>query len=432
MIIKQKVPNNDDKLEANAFKTIIQKQIVKDQVELKHILGTMFTGFGKTYTTMDCIRELRKIKPDLSVLIIVPTIILKEDFEKKLAEHFLFMNYSVQVINSIVLNNDNHYNYDYLIVDECHNVLNENAEYFSLAIQKVTFTYSMFLSASLKPEMRRFLDSLLLGKGISSLYNYDLTLYWGKKNGLLPEFQIYSIPLELTSDEKFTLLEYNSVIKKYQSYFAQFGVYHPFAEFNMNAIASSLGFNVGQVFGMKNKWIGAYNKRKELLQNSEAKQIALLSIAGLIQEQCLVYHNKIDTITELANKIPNSKIYHSKLKKHEKDEVLKHFYNTKDCKLFSIDTLKEGVNIESCSLAIRMSYNSNSKDLIQQLGRVLRITEDMDKEAILINFVVNDFMLRGQLVESQEKKWLLNSITGQNNKFITLNELQTILTNRIT
>ena len=430
MIIKRENKHNTSKLEPNDFKNIVQTDIVDDIVAFYHILLTIYTGFGKTYTTIKIIKKLLEVKPNLTVLVIVPTLVLKEAFEEMFHQHFFMKGFECKVINTIVLGDEKDYNYDLLVVDEVHHCLNRNAEYFSLAIQHIKFKYSAYLSASLKPDMKTYLNELLEQKQIFKFINYDLNLYWGVKNGLVPQFKVYNVPLELNQKEKFALLECNATLRKYQSFFAQFGIFQPFQPMPVATIASRLGYNTGQVYGMKNKWMKAFNDKVEIQQNAESKNNAVIEILQLIQEKVLVYDSKIKNIEALTNVVPNSKIYHSKLKVGEKRQILEDFRNNDREVLFSIGTLKEGVDIESCGIAVRKAYTSNEKDSIQILGRVLRIVEGTTKIAILIHFYIDDFVLRGDIIQSQEKAWLLKSLVGQKSETISLEQLKGILINR--
>ena len=56
------------------------------------------TGFGKTFIAIKTIKLLRTKYPDLSVLILVPTTALKQQWIDTLTEHDLIFNIDVQVM----------------------------------------------------------------------------------------------------------------------------------------------------------------------------------------------------------------------------------------------------------------------------------------------------------------------------------------------
>ena len=81
--------------------------------------GTLLaaTGFGKTYTAIMVILRLLKSRPKAKVLVVVPTINLKNQWNKELTKHRVVKNCEVIVINTAYKNK---YECDLLICDELH------------------------------------------------------------------------------------------------------------------------------------------------------------------------------------------------------------------------------------------------------------------------------------------------------------------------
>ena len=82
-------------------------------------IGTIVaaTGFGKTYMTCMLIKALYNKNPKLSVLIGVPTDVLKKQWLKELAKNQLFSVCKVEIFNTIV---KNQYTVDLFVLDEIH------------------------------------------------------------------------------------------------------------------------------------------------------------------------------------------------------------------------------------------------------------------------------------------------------------------------
>lgn len=398
-------------------------------------IAEFYTGFGKTITGIKEIKKLATIKPNLRVHIVVPKDHLFKSWRKELVKlytNYPFVSTELYIINSYTMNNKAPH-CDLLIIDEVHRALNDDSEYFSTAIEQSSFDYSLFLTATLKEEYEKFLVKELAKKG-KTVVKYQVSLYWGFKNGLVPPTKIYNIPLELTLREKSAYIQAQDTHKKYSSYFAPAKVYSPYDyigkqhESKRKWLAKELDLQEGAVFGMLLKWNKALNERKQIIQNAQSKYEAVRKVLNVIDEKVLVFCKTIDFADNLVKDEPRSIAYHSKLPirkdkngKSEKDRVLDAFYSNQKPFLISIDSLKEGFDIKSCQIALRVAFTSNDLDLVQQLGRIIRFDEENPNKApIMANFVIASFTLGGQLIESQEEVWLKNSLKNQIYEVISL------------
>ena len=75
------------------------------------------TGFGKTRVALDIIDLLVEKNPDIFVLIVVPTEILKEQWLEKVIERNRLGNCQIEIINSVI---KKQWECDLLIEDEVH------------------------------------------------------------------------------------------------------------------------------------------------------------------------------------------------------------------------------------------------------------------------------------------------------------------------
>ena len=73
------------------------------------------TGFGKTRTAMTAIARVLSKNPDTRTVVVVPTKVLKKQWEKQLAEYDL-SEVKVLVINTA---SSKPFNCDFLVLDEC-------------------------------------------------------------------------------------------------------------------------------------------------------------------------------------------------------------------------------------------------------------------------------------------------------------------------
>jgi len=426
----------DSNLTGIDLKNYVQDDFVSKTEPNK--IAEFYTGFGKTITGIKQIKKLASIKPNLKVHIVLPKQHLLNSWLQQLSaiyQDYPFLQIEYFIINSYTMNNKASH-CDLLIIDEVHRALNDDSEYFSTAIEQSSFDYSLFLTATLKEEYEKFLIKELAKKN-KDVVKYQVSLYWGFKNGLVPPTKIYNIPLELTLREKNAYIQAQDIHKKYSAYFAAVKVYSPYDyigkqhESKRKWLAKELDQQEGAIFGMLLKWNKALTERKQIIQNAQSKYEATIKVLEVLNERVLVFCKTIDFADKLVKDNPRSIAYHSKLSirkdkdgKTEKDKVLESFYNNQKPFLVSIDSLKEGFDIKSCQIALRVAFTSNDLDLVQQLGRVIRFDEENPNKApIMANFVIASFTLGGQLIESQEEVWLQNSLKNQIYEVITLEQL---------
>lgn len=102
------------------------------------------TGFGKTRVALDIIDLLVKKNSDLSVLIVVPTEILKEQWLEKVIERNLLGNCDIEIINSVI---KKEWECDLLCIDEAHLMA---SSLFSLVFEVVKYKLILCLTATLE------------------------------------------------------------------------------------------------------------------------------------------------------------------------------------------------------------------------------------------------------------------------------------------
>lgn len=86
---------------------------------MKHALASA----DKTKLAIDIINLLVKKNSDISVLIVVPTEVLKEQWLEKLIENNLLGNCEIEIINSAIKTSQT---VDLLVIDEIHGVPSEH------------------------------------------------------------------------------------------------------------------------------------------------------------------------------------------------------------------------------------------------------------------------------------------------------------------
>jgi len=100
------------------------------------------TGVGKTVIALKCIQKVRTKYPNLSVLVLVPTTQLKEQWESELEKWNVSNNSRVTVMNGASKRSDS---CDMLIIDEAHRI---NAETISNVFNLIEFKLILGLTAT--------------------------------------------------------------------------------------------------------------------------------------------------------------------------------------------------------------------------------------------------------------------------------------------
>lgn len=134
------------------------------------------------------LRAIERYKPK-SLIVAVPYVILKEDWESLLKD--LHSNYKVIVVNTLIKHS---YVCDMLIVDEVHKFA---ANTFIDTFDRVKYNKILCLTASLERSDKRH-ELLVLKAPIID----DISLNEGKRNNWVQPFNIHKIPVLFTKKEE--------------------------------------------------------------------------------------------------------------------------------------------------------------------------------------------------------------------------------------
>jgi superfamily II DNA or RNA helicase len=426
---------------------------------IKDRSGTInyFTGVGKSFTAILIIKEYLKRYPDSTIIILVPTETLFQQWNDNLNIHLKDYNKDkIKVLTgATILSNDWYLSVNLLIVDELHMFYGE--EYMWL-INNVRIKYIDILALTATYE-----DSKKRHKLISEFLPVIDKI--GEKEalekGFISNFIDYNLAIELTEKEKELYDKVGQIIDKYSVKFGdknQFGVaiYCLTGGKGTNGIyrknfvwcqiwAKRQGWydgcdrmtddlwNPNKVMYYAKQYIGGVKARKEILYNaSNKKDVAIKIIQKFDNCKTIVFGQSThfaDLLDEELNKIqPNiSTVFHSNLSskmlpspktgklikfgaKRLKDLAIEKIKNNSVRVICTASALDVGFDVEDINLAIITSNTANPNQRQQRKGRATRVnTKSMfpDKEIVII---VNMYV-----VNSQEEKWLRESQKKNNN-----------------
>ena len=328
------------------------------------------TGYGKTRIGLNAIETVRKRYPELSVIVVVPTDVLRNQWLEQLDERGLGWNCKVEIINTASKTIDQ---CDLLILDEVHKFA---ADQFSHVFKTVKYKHVLGLTATIER-----LDGKheLIKKYCPVVDTVNIEV--AKENGWVSEFTEYQV---IVSAEDIDI---------YRDYNKEFVQHFEFFNFDFGLAMSMVGPK-----GLTNR----LRYRDELCPNGskEEKSKILKEImyhsmgfTHALQNRKKFIHNhpqKIEVAREIIKHRADKKIitFSANTKMAEAIGV-GYVYTGKEGKKknrITIDEFKQldkGV-INSCKLAIEgfdcpglsvgivMGVDSSATKAIQSTGRVVR------------------------------------------------------------
>ena len=328
------------------------------------------TGYGKTKVGLNAIETVRKRYPELSVIVVVPTDVLRNQWLEQLDERGLGWNCKVEIINTASKTIDQ---CDLLILDEVHKFA---ADQFSHVFKTVKYKHVLGLTATIE----RLDGKHELIKKYCPVVD-TVTIEVAKANGWVSEFTEYQV---IVSAEDIDI---------YRDYNKEFVQHFEFFDFDFGLAMSMVGQS-----GLTNR----LRYRDELCPNGskEEKSKILKEImyhsmgfTHALQNRKKFIHNhpqKIEVAREIIKHRADKKIitFSANTKMAEAIGV-GYVYTGKEGKKknrITIDEFKQldkGV-INSCKLAIEgfdcpglsvgivMGVDSSATKAIQSTGRVVR------------------------------------------------------------
>lgn len=215
---------------------------------------------------------------------------------------------------------------------------------------------------------------------------YSLDLYQAVELGLVSDFTVYNIPVDLTAAER----------KKYEQLSRK--IAWAWENYSQHA------------------W-GSISARAHILYNAKRKLPILKQIIDIFgtDKYGIVFSMTKKQADEVRSKIGGKCLpHHSGVGRKKRIEHLENFANpsTSIRILSSAKTLDEGVNLPRISYGILMASSSKVKQQTQRIGRCIRVGEE-GKHAIIVRIYCRN---------TQEEKWLNTSQAKI--KAVNLNNLQ--------
>lgn len=353
------------------------------------------TGFGKTTVATKIIQRYIVKNPNAKILIVVPKIVLKKQWNEKLKNLNIHKYCQVEVINTVIKRN---WDCNLLIIDEVHRAASLE---FRQVFTKVAYNRLLCLTATLER-----VDGL---EFIIQHYAPVCDVVTTKEciqNDWIADYQEYKILIEVD------LTEYNLLNQEFLKHFVFFDYdlnsalkavkQKPYQ--NLLAIQKKVNINVvrahtysfARLLKARIKWIMNHPKKIE---------IANKILNAKKNEKILTFSSSLDQI----KKLENGEVIHYKIPNKKREEIIKKFSEESSGILHSIDTLKEGLDVQGVSIAILVGYDSSILKKIQTIGRAIR--KEADKKSEIYTLVLKDTV---------EEQWFNKS--SRMGEYLTIDE----------
>ena len=347
-------------MEIHKKKSEIQQKAIKKWNKVKRGTLAIATGVGKTKIGVDISLNYNK------VLIVVPTEKLRDDrwpdeyIKWKKKTH---LNKSVNKCCYASLKNEKLDNYDLIIFDEAHNITINN----SINLDLYKGDILALTATPPRDEEKQYIFSKYFP--VVFIYAVDEAV----KDSVVAPYKINVVQYHLDSSTK--NIEAGSKDKRFKT--TEYANYNYMSNV-INKIRYS-GKPVPKFF---------YLNRMRFLYNLPTKlRIAQTILDKYIKnERCLIFTGSIDHAEKLCEYT-----FHSKTSDNDYDNLIKGKIN----RLASVDKLKEGHDLPNMDSALLTKINSNPKDFIQTMGRVIRWRDNHEGTI---------WLLCG--VNTQEEKWV--------------------------
>ena len=366
------------------------------------------TGVGKTRIGLMTIKALLKKYPQFRVLVVVPTVALKEQWQVQLDDWEFTFNSEVQVINTVIKHK---WNCDLLIIDECHRV---NSNDFSQIFSCVQYKLILGLTATFE----RLDGKHIIMQKYCPIVD-KISFMEALANGWVSDYKEYVVLIDVDNIDEYK--EYN---KEWMEHFE-------FFQFKFELAMSLIGKDgwkamlklrdemyKGNDPEVKKRvlqninyhsagFIRTLTKRKAFINNHPKKvEVAKKIIEARSNKKIITFSNNV----KMAEAIGIGDVYTGRVSKKRSSTIIEDFSRESKGVLNTVKRADEGIDIPGLSVAIILGTDSSETKARQRRGRIVR--KEGNKIAEVFYIVIKDTI---------EEKWVKNSHKTDGN-FITIDE----------
>lgn len=366
------------------------------------------TGVGKTRIGLMTIKALLKKYPQFRVLVVVPTIALKNQWQIQLDDWGFTFNSEVQVINTVIKHK---WNCDLLIIDECHRV---NSNDFSQIFNCVQYKLILGLTATFE----RLDGKHIIMQKYCPIID-KISFMEALANGWVSDYKEYVVLIDVDNIDEYK--EYNKEwIEHFEFFQFEFGL--AMSLVGKDGWRAKLKLRDEMYKGndpeVKKRVLQNINyhsagfmrtltKRKAFINNHPKKvEIAKKIIEARSNKKIITFSNNV----KMAEAIGIGDVYTGRVSKKRSSTMIEDFSKESKGVLNTVKRADEGIDIPGLSVAIILGTDSSETKARQRRGRTVR--KEGDKIAEVFYIVIKDTI---------EEKWVKNSHKTDGN-FITIDE----------
>lgn len=378
------------------------------------------TGVGKTRIATEAIAVLRRDVWNRSVIVVVPTLQLKDQWEKGLALLGMLENSQVFVINGLV---KKRLSCELLILDEVHRYA---AKTFFKVFEAVTFDFVLGLTATMK---RLDKKHVILQEKAPIIDK--MSIFEAKKEGYMASYTRYNLAVEMSPEEREIYRDlagkYNFNMDKFhrdfelmmqcsmgidpkiirQTYMAPQVVRYaerlgwkgntPYKAYQiwMHNKAKARGVHKDEIWGgdtahpnhPQKLYIWAINgmkairEIKQFIHNHPGKKAAAISLLRELDKKAIVFGETIESAEIIHTSLPDTTVlYHSKMTKKEREASLNAVFTGTKKVILTARALDQGTDWPEAEMGVEVDRNSSTIQATQRLGRVARLHTFADGE----------------------------------------------------
>lgn len=364
----------------NITREKLQEWVVNNK-DKRIIVLEWATGVGKSRAAI----KLQESLIPNNTFLLVNEIAHKQNWEEEYKE----LGTSLKQTNTLVecyasLKNYENTEWDLMILDEAHHISEARLE----VLKTIKVKTIIVLSATLDSELRYKLICETFGdyRGANDLYHSSVPLHKAIEYKILPEPDIYLIPLELdkenytetiiesrgTSPTKINIkCRYEDMwnYKKDKQNYPNLKLTISCTPFQKNMYYDNQIsyyrdlYMTNQQPYVYNKWMRLGNDRKKFLGELKTNSVNIL-LRHLHKKRLICFCTSIEQADILGGK----QAIHSKNKKNK--EILEEFQNKKIDSLFCIGMLTEGQNLKDIDAGIIVQLDGKERPFTQKHGEV--------------------------------------------------------------
>jgi superfamily II DNA or RNA helicase len=247
--------------------------------------------------------------------------------------------------------------------------------------------------------------------GIYDLYHYfggtpvfEIGFRRAIDDGVVAHYDVKLVGVSLAGDERAEYDEHDEVVKESRQKLLSWGVpAEPFGAF-MKTVADMSDDPTHPLNQTSRNYLRAFSKRGEVVANARGKIAGIRRLAPSIEASggALLFNSRTDTCEHIADVLRDEGIkceaIHSKLNDAERAKLLRALKAGKVKALVAPNILDEGIDVPDVDLGVVTAGSSSRRQMIQRMGRVLRLKKDGRKATFVVIYArktTEDLALNG-------------------------------------